>query len=97
MKITFCIVLCLIGVIGGAMAGQYLAHHAPLFGGINMMGEPGSPARQSLVPGHVALLGTLGGIAGLLLGVVRVLTAKPRSTPTKQTGRELPSKIDFPK
>lgn len=82
-----------VGVVGGAMLGRYLAHEAPLFGGLNMMAEPGSPARQALVPGHVALLGTVGGLVGLVLGVGREMLAPKKS---KTNRRKQPTEFEFP-
>jgi hypothetical protein len=50
--------------------GYLSAHHFALYGGFVLMGKPGSPARQSLVPGHILLWALLLGGAGFLVGWV---------------------------
>jgi len=62
------------GIVCGCIIGYFAAHYFPFFGGLAMMGEPHSGARDSLVPGHMllfaGLLGLLGGIVLGLLGFV---------------------------
>lgn len=79
------------------MVGDYLGREAPVFGGINLMGEPGSPARESLIPGHRVLGATVGGIAALMLATSLMLVGRGESVRPEGKRRELPSKIDFPK
>ncbi len=67
------------GAIVGCAAGYYFAHHAPLFGGLYMLGMPYSPARDTLVPGHVLLCGILCGLLGLGAGcLIRYLIREAR-------------------
>jgi hypothetical protein len=56
------------GVIVGCIVGFFAAHHFAFFGGFALIGEPYSPARDSLVPGHMLLCGILLGAAGFGVG-----------------------------
>jgi hypothetical protein len=63
--------LCTItGILTGCVAGYFAAHHFAFFGGFLLFGKPYSPARSSLVPGHMLLCGILLGTIGLGLGVL---------------------------
>lgn len=56
------------GLLGGVV-GFLLAHYYPLWGGMAMMmGEPFSPARSSLVPGHVVVFFLVFGGIGYAIG-----------------------------
>lgn len=48
----------------GAGAGVLISQYMPVFGGIEMNGEPWSEARLSLLPGHVLLILVLGAAIG---------------------------------
>jgi hypothetical protein len=48
----------------GAGLGVLVSQHMPVFGGIEMEGEPWSEARLSLVPGHVIMMLVLGAAVG---------------------------------
>jgi DNA-directed RNA polymerase subunit RPC12/RpoP len=58
----------LLGVALGCVVGNFAAHYFAFFGGFALMGEPFSPARYSLVPGHMLLCGILLGLAGFGIG-----------------------------
>jgi hypothetical protein len=51
-----------LGIILGCVVGYLSAHYFPLWGGLFMLGEPGSRARELLVPGHVLLYAVVFGI-----------------------------------
>ena len=66
--------MLILGVIGvglGVIVGYFAAHHFAFFGGFALLGEPYSPARNSLVPGHMLLCAILLGGAGVLIGFIR--------------------------
>jgi hypothetical protein len=50
--------------------GFYAAHHFALWGGLALIGFPYSPARYSLVPGHVAVFSLVFTVFGMLPGVL---------------------------
>ena len=56
------------GVILGGLTGYFSAHYFPLWGGFLLLGEPGSRARELLVPGHMLLFAILLGLLGFGLG-----------------------------
>lgn len=68
------VALTIAGVLLGCFVGFFAAHHFAFFGGFVLMGSPYSPARYSLVPGHMLLCGILFGIAGF--GIGHLLTRK---------------------
>jgi hypothetical protein len=53
-------------VVGGAV-GVPVSQYAPIFGGIATMGQPWSPARQSLLGVHVLAFAIIGGGGGYLV------------------------------
>ena len=57
----------LLGIAAGCCVGFYAAHHFALFGGLMLLGRPYSEARYNLVPGHMALLGPIFGLAGFVI------------------------------
>jgi hypothetical protein len=62
-------VVCTSTGIGlGCIVGYFSAHYFAIFGGFLLLGEPHSPARDQLVPGHMLLWALLLGVAGLGLG-----------------------------
>lgn len=61
----------------GAGLGLLLSQYVPVFGGIEMNGEPWSEARLSLLPGHVLLFLVLGAAIG---GFVVRRSSSPTST-----------------
>jgi hypothetical protein len=61
------VVEALLGIVVGCVCGYYAAHHFPFWGGIVMMGAPYSPARSSLVPGHMLLCSLILGGIGFIL------------------------------
>lgn len=61
--------MAILGTLLGCVIGFYAAHHFAFFGGINLIGEPYSPARDSLVPGHMLLCGGVLGISGFGIGL----------------------------
>jgi len=63
------IALTLSGVLLGCVVGFYAAHHFAFYGGFVLFAEPYSPARHTLVPGHMLLCGILLGLAGFGLGL----------------------------
>ena len=65
-----------LGIGSGCVIGYFAAHHFAFFGGFALLGQPYSPARSSLVPGHMLLCGILLGLLGLGLGVLFVRLAK---------------------
>lgn len=67
------VLLIVVGALFGVVASQYF----PMFGGIEKLGEPWSPARQSLIGEHVLALAVVGGALGFLLLWLR----KGRPTP----------------
>lgn len=58
------------GVVFGCLLGRQSAQSFPVFGGILMLSDPGSQARETLVPGHMLLWAVILGIAGLGIGYV---------------------------
>ena len=56
------------GVVQSRTGAAIIAREA-FFGGLALLGEPYSPARYSLVPGHMLLCGTL---LGVLCFVIRI-------------------------
>ena len=58
----------------GVPIGYKSAHHFALFGGFNLLGEPNSPARDSLVPGHIAIFAGFFAIFGFLVGFLSILS-----------------------
>ena len=56
------------GLVIGAELGFLAAQLFPLWGGWLMMGEPYSPHRYQLVPGHVAVFAALFGVVGFGAG-----------------------------
>ena len=65
-----------LGIGIGCVTGYFAAHHFAFFGGFALLGQPYSPARSSLVPGHMLLCGILLGLLGLGLGVLFTRLAK---------------------
>jgi hypothetical protein len=65
-----------IGIAAGCVVGYFAAHHFAFFGGFALIGQPYSPARSSLVPGHMLLCGLLLGTIGLGLGILFVRLSK---------------------
>jgi DNA-directed RNA polymerase subunit RPC12/RpoP len=62
----------ILGAVIGAAIGAYVSQYHPVFGGLAVMGDPWSPARQSLIGPHVL---AFGGVSGLLAGgIPAVLT-----------------------
>jgi hypothetical protein len=57
----------LLGAVLGAILGLIMSQYLPIFGGFEKMGEPWSPARESLIGTHVFVF-AIGG--GLLLGLL---------------------------
>lgn len=55
------------GLIVGAALGVPVSQYAPIFGGIGTMGQPWSPARQSLLGVHVLTFAVVGGGLGYLV------------------------------
>jgi hypothetical protein len=70
-SITRVALFTITGILTGCVTGYFAAHHFAFFGGLLLLGAPYSPARSSLVPGHMLLCGMLLGILGLGLGVVK--------------------------
>ncbi len=70
------VVTSILGILAGAFIGVFAAHHFPFYGGIAMLGAPYSPARSSLVPGHMLLCGVVLGSVGLAAGLLLVKIAK---------------------
>jgi len=60
-KLISVVLLGLLGAILGYTASQFY----PLWGGILALGQPFSPARQSLIPGHVVAFAFVGIALGL--------------------------------
>lgn len=56
-------IMLVFGIIVGSFIGYYSAHHFALWGGLALYGQPYSPARQSLVPGHMLFFGAIVGCA----------------------------------
>jgi predicted RNA-binding Zn-ribbon protein involved in translation (DUF1610 family) len=56
------------GIGLGCIVGYFSAHYFAIFGGFQLLGNPHSPARDQLVPGHMLLWALLLGVAGLGLG-----------------------------
>ena len=48
--------------VAGAVAGLLVSQYHPVFGGLAVIGEPWSPARQSLIGVHVLAFGGLGAL-----------------------------------
>ena len=74
------IVICSFASIGGCfggVVGLFAAHYFALWGGFVLMGEPGSLARWSLVPGHMALIGSIFSITGGLVGWLFTIKFRP--------------------
>ena len=61
----------IIGASAGCVVGYFAAHHFAFYGGFALIGEPYSPARSSLVPGHMLLCGVLLGAIGVLSGFIQ--------------------------
>jgi hypothetical protein len=62
------------GIVLGCIVGYFAAHYFPLWGGLAMLGEAHSQARDSLVPGHIALCAvTFGAFA---FGIAHLKNAK---------------------
>lgn len=66
-----------LGIACGCVIGYYAAHHFPFYGGFAVtFGEPFSPARSKLVPGHMLLCSVVlsllmsfaCGVVGYLIG-----------------------------
>lgn len=55
------------GLVVGAALGVPVSQYAPIFGGIATMGQPWSPARQSLLGVHVLAFALVGSGAGYLV------------------------------
>lgn len=55
------------GLVVGAALGVPVSQYAPIFGGIGTMGQPWSPARQSLLGVHVLAFAVVGGGLGYLV------------------------------
>jgi predicted Zn finger-like uncharacterized protein len=68
--IEVCLTQGIVGVIIGCVVGYFAAHHFAFFGGWALMGEPYSPARNSLVPGHMLLCALLLGAGGVGLAIL---------------------------
>lgn len=62
------VLMTLIGIGAGCVVGFFAVHYFAFLGGVNLMGKPYSPARDSLVPGHMLLCGILLGIFGFAIG-----------------------------
>ena len=63
------IITTILGIAAGCVIGFFAAHHFAFFGGVLLFGKPYSPARYTLVPGHMLLCGTILGAVGLGIGV----------------------------
>jgi uncharacterized protein DUF4339 len=72
------IILTVIGIIAGAIIGFFAAHHFAFFGGLALLGEPYSPARYSLVPGHILLCAGLLGLVGFVIGWLLTFSQRAR-------------------
>jgi DNA-directed RNA polymerase subunit RPC12/RpoP len=57
-----------LGALVGCVVGIFAAHHFAFFGGFALIGEPYSPIRWELVPGHMLLCGILLGLFGTVAG-----------------------------
>jgi hypothetical protein len=62
------------GILLGAFIGYLAAHNFPLWGGFAMLGEAHSRARDSLVPGHIAVCALVLGIIGF--GIAHLKNAR---------------------
>jgi hypothetical protein len=62
------IVMAMMGIATGCLVGFFAAHYFAFFGGLALIGRPFSPARFSLVPGHMLLCGIILGAAGFAIG-----------------------------
>ena len=60
--------LTIVGIAIGCIVGYFSAHYFPLWGGFVMLAEPHSPARNSLVPGHVLFYASVLGATGFIVG-----------------------------
>lgn len=56
------------GILCGAVIGFLSAHHFALWGGFALIGQPYSPARSSLVPGHIMFFSVVLGAIGYAIG-----------------------------
>jgi hypothetical protein len=64
MKVT----LTILGIFAGCVVGYFAAHHFALWGGLALLGQPYSPARSTLVPGHVGFFAVVLGVIGFAAG-----------------------------
>lgn len=60
--------LAILGIVIGSIVGYFAAHHFALWGGFVLIGAPYSPARNSLVPGHVLFFAVVLGAIGFAIG-----------------------------
>ena len=65
---TRSILCCIEGLILGVLIGFFAAQYFALWGGLDSLGQPYSPARMALVPGHVAFFAVVFGAAGFFVG-----------------------------
>ena len=58
-------------LVGGCLVGVVASQYFPIFGGFEKLGQPWSPARQSLIGIHVFGLGAAGAALAVLVTWVR--------------------------
>lgn len=60
-------IISLLGLFAGGFIGLLVSQYAPIFGGIATIGQPWSPARQSLIGTHVFAFSALGAVMGYFI------------------------------
>lgn len=74
------LVLAILGSAAGGVFGYFAAHYFALWGGLMLLGDPHSPARDKLVPGHAFLFAVVFGVCGFVIG--RWLDQDPARKPS---------------
>lgn len=87
-RIARLLVIVVLSVVGMG-TGVVLSQYAPLFGGLEAMGTPWSPARQTLIGTHVLAFGFVGAVLGALLafGLPPRVAAPAASRPSDAESR----------
>jgi hypothetical protein len=78
---VLCAVVCALAMAGVIALAIPCSQYFPLFGGLRMFGQPWSPARMALIPGHLAVFFGFGVLTFAVLYNVKWVVPKRNAGP----------------